>query len=328
MRSDLPSIEVVICTFNGAAYIVEQVESVLSQTVPVQRVTIIDDCSTDATRDKIIDLIEKLPHGSPSITLHVNRRNLGYVDNFSTALERAQEDILFLCDQDDVWEQTKVEVLLKMMLSSGADLVFGDGVPIGPSGDRLPGPTVLTGYGLRPRDIEEFGGSAVWRLARRNYVNGAACAILRRSAQAALPVPPGIPHDYWLAIWCAMFGQVAASPDLLYRYRQHSGNAIGLGRGRAMWQWASIWRSPRAPRLRELAQCTEVITRLGQIASPEHLSPFALKLAWLRACVERPTRTGRLVGIISGIVRGDYRRFGQPWALVRDLASVVRGDVT
>ena len=102
-------ISVAMATYNGAEYIIEQLDSIRRQTKSVDEVVIVDDCSKDETVSLVRAFNEKYP--DLNIKLYENEENLGYKKNFKKALSLCDGEILFLCDQDDAWKENKVEVL-------------------------------------------------------------------------------------------------------------------------------------------------------------------------------------------------------------------------
>jgi glycosyltransferase involved in cell wall biosynthesis len=318
-------IEVVLCTFNGRAFVVEQLDSIARQTRPVQRIIICDDCSTDGTATLIEDWCSR--HPEVRLDLHRNTHNLGYAANFSSGIRRARGDVVFLCDQDDVWEPIKVETLLECLARPGALLAFSDGTAVDAQGVAFAAPTVLENLGLGRATQRNMNRDWWFELLRRNVVNGAACAVRTETAQAAMPPPAGWPHDYWLALWCAAHAGVVGTNALLYRYRQHSGNAIGMGMQRTLHQWAAIWRSPRRPRLRDLelwrSANARLVSRTGD--STAYTADVARKLQFLEAVVGSPSRYARAARVVSRLCLGQYRRYAPDWALRRDVIGLFRG---
>lgn len=126
-------VSVVIATYNGEKYIENQLESIFLQTRPVDEVIICDDGSSDATAE----IVEKFIASRSLCNWHFskNTENLGYSLNFFGCIEKASGDIIYLCDQDDVWYLTKNEYMTDimekdqsiLMLSSGYDLIDKDG---------------------------------------------------------------------------------------------------------------------------------------------------------------------------------------------------------
>ncbi|MEK5777350.1 glycosyltransferase, partial [Acinetobacter nosocomialis] len=100
-------ISVCLATYNGEKYIVEQLTSILSQLSPTDEVIISDDHSTDET----LLLIKSL--NDPRIKIITNELGKGYTKNFENAINHSSGDYIFLSDQDDVWVENKVELMMK-----------------------------------------------------------------------------------------------------------------------------------------------------------------------------------------------------------------------
>jgi len=317
--------EVILCTFNGENFLVEQLQSILDQTLPVDRISIYDDRSTDNSIRRIEAFIAQQTAVDQSrFEWHVNSENLGYAKNFMSAIERSTADVLFLCDQDDVWEPSKVEVMMGLLKKSEADLVFSDGSVVDRAGKPLGRQTVLKSYGLDGQSVATFQASAFERLIKQNYINGAAMAVRRTAAQAALPLPCDMPHDYWLAIWCSLHGGVMATSQALYRYRQHASNAIGMGSDNPLYRWLGIWRQPIAPRQRELRIWQAVSDRIASIPRPVQIRLAKYKLLWLTRVVSGRNPLRRMVAILVSGLQGRYRAFSPEDAFWRDLLSLIK----
>ena len=97
---------VALCTYNGEKYLKEQLDSILSQEIPVDEIVICDDCSTDETTLIIKEYESQFPN---VFCVFINAENLGYVRNFEKALSFCTGEIIFLCDQDDLWRKDKTQ---------------------------------------------------------------------------------------------------------------------------------------------------------------------------------------------------------------------------
>lgn len=98
---------VVLSAYNGEKYIFEQLESIRTQTVPVNEVLIFDDCSSDET-SKICSNFIKI-HGLSNWKFVINTSNKGFKRNFLDGFKKATGDIIFIVDQDDKWRANRVE---------------------------------------------------------------------------------------------------------------------------------------------------------------------------------------------------------------------------
>lgn len=104
---------VVMTTFNGEKYLYEQLESILFQTIQPDEVLIFDDCSTDSTVIRIEKFIKE--NGLKNWSLIINKQNKGWRKNFVEGLLSASGDIIFPCDQDDIWMPEKIEVCTRIL---------------------------------------------------------------------------------------------------------------------------------------------------------------------------------------------------------------------
>ncbi len=120
----MKKISIILCTYNGEAYLQAQIDSLLGQTYPFYELIVQDDNSTDNT----IELLENYRKQFPerNIRLYVNPQRLGYNRNFLTAATRATGDYIACCDQDDVWMDNKLEALMQAIGNS--PLIFHDSI--------------------------------------------------------------------------------------------------------------------------------------------------------------------------------------------------------
>ena len=107
-------ISVIISTYNGERYIEEQMTSILHQSRNPDEVLILDDCSSDNTT-MIINNFIKNNSLNDTWSLFINSANQGWRKNFKKGLCMATGDIVFPCDQDDIWTQDKLEICERIM---------------------------------------------------------------------------------------------------------------------------------------------------------------------------------------------------------------------
>ncbi len=106
-------VSVVLTTYNGMRYLTPLLDSLKDQTRKIDEVLICDDGSNDGTRDYVSEYIEK--NGLTGWILRKNEENFGWMKNFRVGIQQCSGDVVFPCDQDDVWKPNKVECMCSVM---------------------------------------------------------------------------------------------------------------------------------------------------------------------------------------------------------------------
>ena len=104
-------VSVAMAVYNGELFLSEQLLSIMRQTHAVDEIVVCDDHSTDSTKDIVNQYVQKYPN--ICWKLFWNQKNIGFRKNFRQAIDACTGDIIFFCDQDDIWMENKVEVMLK-----------------------------------------------------------------------------------------------------------------------------------------------------------------------------------------------------------------------
>lgn len=104
-------ISVAMTTYNGERYVVEQLESILNQTLYADEVVICDDCSTDKTITVIRSFIKK-NNLEKNWHLYQNEKSIGFIQNFIKAISLTTGEFIFLADQDDIFYPKKFELMV------------------------------------------------------------------------------------------------------------------------------------------------------------------------------------------------------------------------
>ena len=221
-----------MCTYNGARFVAEQLASIAAQTRPPDELVVCDDCSTDATIERIREFARTAPF---PVRVFENEKNIGSTKNFERALELCEGDFIAFADQDDVWLPEKLRKLEDALANESTALAFTDGEVVDES---------LRPLGQRVWQTIRFGeeeqrlfreGRAFAVLLDHNVVTGAAMALKAEFKKLILPFPDdlthdGIPviHDWWTALIIAAVGDVFFVPEPLFKYRQHAGQQMGV----------------------------------------------------------------------------------------------------
>ncbi len=217
---------VALCTYNGEKFLKQQIDSILNQTVKVDEIVVCDDQSTDAT----VSILNSYKEKHPDIfKIHLNEKNLRSVKNFEKAISLCENEIIFLCDQDDVWTPEKVEVYHNYFQNHPEiKVVASNGFGIDENGKLLDVITIWDVIGfLRAKkmelnfyDILNFSG---------NFATGATMAIKKEFLPKTLPFPiaKGFHHDEWLALVAAKEQKFDFIHDKTFYYRKHDNQQVG-----------------------------------------------------------------------------------------------------
>ena len=219
-------ISVAMCTYNGEKYIKEQLDSILRQTLPIDELVIGDDNSNDDT----IKLIEEITNNIDiDVNILINKQNLGFKKNFYNTISRCQGDIIFFCDQDDVWEEQKVEKMIEVFnCNPHALLVFSNAYV---TDQNLHTISNLFDSLFYQSSYMRDSKTQYKHLLADNFVTGATTAIKKELLNKSNPIPMDVAHDYWFAIVAALNGGLVSLEIPLIKYRQHMSNTIGIKRG-------------------------------------------------------------------------------------------------
>lgn len=225
-------------TFNGAAFINAQMESLVAQTHPHIDVWVSDDGSTDATKAIVDSWQAQWPKGRLGL---VDGPRQGFAANFRAMIvdPRVEADYYAFCDQDDIWETDKLECAIDWMQCGQPEtplLFCSRTTTMSESGAAM-------GFSPLFRKPPSFRNALVQSLAGGNtmVMNRAARDLLAKASARTTFVS----HDWWAYLMVTGAGGIVHYHSRpLVRYRQHAANQVG----------ANIsWRA-RLSRLRRLFQ--------------------------------------------------------------------------
>ena len=234
MGDFLVNLSVLLATYNGEKYLPGLLASLSAQTLRCFQVLYQDDGSSDKTSEIISRWAEK---DSRFHAASHQGEHLGAAGNFISLLSQCKGDLIFLCDQDDVWEADKLETMVReysdllpargMPPESGMTcppiLIHSDASVIDEDGHQLH-PSFFVHQGWDPRAV------TLNRLLVQNNVTG--CLMMMNRPLADLVISHGDPskmfmHDWFIALSAASFGLIHFCNRPLVRYRQHGDNSIG-----------------------------------------------------------------------------------------------------
>lgn len=201
-------ISVCIATYNGEKYIKEQIESILFQTIQPNEIIISDDNSTDKT----IEIIKKI--NSPLIKIFRNK-DKGIIKNFENALLNSTGDYIFLCDQDDIWKNNKIEKVIENL--KNYDLVVHNAEIKEMNTNLKVKKTLFEIYNSK---------SGIGRNFYKNSYVGCCMAFNRKILEKSIPFPEKIyMHDAWIGMISEVSSKIYFEKESLMEYRRHGNNA-------------------------------------------------------------------------------------------------------
>ena len=206
-------ISVALAAYKGEQYIAEQLDSILPQLGADDEIIVSDDYPEGQTRNVIQQYAEK-----DKRIKYIEGSGKGVVENFENALNNCSGDIIFLCDQDDVWMADKVSCVMAE-IAKGADLVLHDAAVT--DGDlNITEPSFFAVHGSNA----DFKHNLI-----RNTFVGCCMAFTRQVMLDTLPFPKGLPmHDWWIALAAIKMGyKVTLLQKPLIKWRRHGGNVTG-----------------------------------------------------------------------------------------------------
>jgi len=223
----MTTVQVLLATYNGGAYLAQQLDSIFAQQGVSLSVLVRDDGSTDNTLAIIDDYSRRYPGQLRLLRDEV--APAGAAANFLRLLAaEPAADYAAFCDQDDCWLPDRLQVAVSALqqVEAGIPALYFSGYLIGNDQLEPVGRSLLF---LRPPG---FGNALV-----QNIVIGATTVINRRLwdclREPGLDARRMIMHDWWAYLLASAFGRVIYDPEPRIIYRQHAANVVGTGQGLA-----------------------------------------------------------------------------------------------
>lgn len=194
-------ISVILCTYNGAAYLRPQLDSLLAQTLLPDEILIHDDGSTDAT----LAIAEEYAARHPFIRIVSNTGAHGINPNFFAALRAARGEYIAICDQDDLWESTKLEKQMSRIAEKGMIACLSQ--PFSDDGRPVSTDT-------RPANLSPL------RMMYVGMIPGHTM-LIHRSLLDYVPRGLFFMYDLQLQLVAALLGCITVVPEVLVHQRRH-----------------------------------------------------------------------------------------------------------
>lgn len=203
------TISVAMAAYNGEKFIKEQIESILVQLKDEDELVISINPSSDNTEN----IITRYQEIDGRIKLYKCFQK-GVLCNFENAIRNCRNEIIFLADQDDIWDKNKVEKQIQYF----CDPLVG-GV--------CHGCKYIDEFGYLLANQPDLGSAREitwWEIIRKNPVQGSCLAFRNAAKDSFLPFPKNIPmHDSWIGLWLCSKSKLLYLNEPLLLYRQHTG---------------------------------------------------------------------------------------------------------
>ncbi|MBQ0057387.1 MAG: glycosyltransferase family 2 protein [Bacteroidales bacterium] len=126
-------VSIITPTYNCGRFIGETIQSVVNQTYTDWEMIIVDDCSTDETRQ----VVEQWMRREPRIRYYINEKNLGAACTRNRALREAKGRWVAFLDSDDLWLPEKLEHQLQFMTEHGYSFTYHEYTEINEQSEPL-----------------------------------------------------------------------------------------------------------------------------------------------------------------------------------------------
>ncbi len=209
MEGKAPKISVAMASYNGENYIYEQIKTILNNLKKNDELIISDDGSTDKT----IDIINSFKDERIKL---LNGPRIGIKQNFANAIKNTTGDFIFLTDQDDIWENNKVEKIIQCFEKNDYILIQHDAIVIDENENIM---------------FESFASHrnvkiGIIKNIIKNSYHGCCIAFKKELKEEFLPIPNDIYlHDQWIGLIGEVNGKTYFLDEKLMKYRRHGGNA-------------------------------------------------------------------------------------------------------
>ncbi len=336
MTTNKVLISVALCTYNGEQFLWEQLESLARQTQLPDEVVVCDDCSLDQT----VELVKRFARIAPfKVRVFVNEQQLGVTKNFEKALTKCEGDLLFLADQDDIWEAEKIAKMARFLEKNPTvNVVFSDAVLVNEQAKPLH-KTFWEVVRLHAAQLEQWRmGESLKIMLVGNRVAGCTMALRKSFLQTLLPFPSDIPeflHDTWIAFAASVLDQIQFIAEPLVQYRQHSAQQVGTQPKNLVplnlkQRLARPHRQKLLPFKQRQQELLRLYRHLQRVVPKDHknLKIVEEKLHFLTVRANLSSnRVLRLVPVFKQWIKGNYHYFADQDTSAKGIFMTALGDV-
>lgn len=213
----MPLVSVIMSSYNYGNYISKAIESALNQTFTDFELIVIDDGSTDGSRE----IIKRYAGQDSRIKYVFHRSNMGITNTLNEGIEIASGKYLAILDSDDLWTMDKLEKQLAILAEDEDLVVWTDGEII--NRDGLPVGQRFTGLHRATR--RKKTGDIFTEMVKGNFILGSS-TIFKKDNLKGMRYKTNIRYfpDFTFFIDLAAHYDFHFIDECLTRYRIHGGN--------------------------------------------------------------------------------------------------------
>ena len=225
-------ISVAMTTYNGEKYVIKQLSSIYNQDRKVDEVIICDDCSTDNTINLIRQYIDN--NNISNCNLIINKYRKGFVKNFWDCITLTKGDIIFLSDQDDIWNPKKVSIMENIFLTNPNTKVLFSEMNYIDSNDNKIKYNNNHGNGIISNIKHSLSGNT-YRVNFKEFIKtggyqGASIAFRKNVFEQIkkFNIDNKYAHDVFINFYASIINGFYVLKTKLTNYRIHNANTLGI----------------------------------------------------------------------------------------------------
>ncbi len=208
---------VLLSTYNGEKFLVEQLESIRNQEGVIVDCFIRDDGSKDGT----LSILAKYTQNHSNF-YYYSGQNVGVVRSFNELINKAEDkyDYFSFSDQDDIWKADKLITAVTVLdkLPSNQPLLYCSNLT-SYCEDGTKSDIWNVDYDLVSQQILLVQN---WAWGCTEVFNQKAKILYKQSMTDNISM-----HDYWMHLICKFMGSVVYDKESHIYYRQHGSNVVG-----------------------------------------------------------------------------------------------------
>ena len=228
-------ISIAMAVYNGDKYIEKQLNSIVNQTLTPNEIVITDDSDNDNTYSIIKKIIDNYKNISWNYIKNDSR--LGYCKNFFKAIGETTGDIIFLSDQDDIWEIEKIKKMHKCIVNDQSINCLCSKYLYIDKNDKVI--SNVHEYSNSNKYIKSINSKQYFKIDKYEYFKilafpGMCFAITNRLKNVLLDFLKLVDiesikyHDLVISYLAARTNSFYILNECLNKYRMHGENAIGV----------------------------------------------------------------------------------------------------